>query len=111
MMFYFHIPEGICFAGFLPFLARGYTLHISILCCRQTQMQRTAKLKKENRTEDTTVNVQSKTTCKKRQKTREADSFRNTKVLLEAGEALYMTKTELPQWRKITLHKGERPRC
>jgi hypothetical protein len=28
--FCFHIPEGICFAGFLPFLARGYTLHISI---------------------------------------------------------------------------------
>jgi hypothetical protein len=26
--FYFHIPEGICFAGFLPFLARGYTLHV-----------------------------------------------------------------------------------
>jgi hypothetical protein len=28
--FYFHIPEGICFAGFLPFLARGYTMHVSI---------------------------------------------------------------------------------
>jgi hypothetical protein len=27
--FYFHIPEGLCFAGFLSFLARGYTLHVS----------------------------------------------------------------------------------
>jgi hypothetical protein len=28
--FYFHIPEGICLAGFfLSFLARGYTLHFS----------------------------------------------------------------------------------
>jgi hypothetical protein len=34
--FYFHIPEEICFAGvFLPFLARGYILHVSIcvFCC------------------------------------------------------------------------------
>jgi hypothetical protein len=28
--FYFHIAEGICFPGFLPLLARGYTLHVSI---------------------------------------------------------------------------------
>jgi hypothetical protein len=27
--FYFHVPEEICFAGFLPFLARGW-LHVSI---------------------------------------------------------------------------------
>jgi hypothetical protein len=30
--FFFYIPEGICFAVFfLPFLARGYTMHVSCL--------------------------------------------------------------------------------
>jgi hypothetical protein len=28
--FYFHIPEGICFAGFAFFFALGHTLHVSI---------------------------------------------------------------------------------
>jgi hypothetical protein len=43
---------------------------------RQTHMQETAKLTKKN----TDGNVQSVTTCKKRQKTSEADSFRNMKI-------------------------------
>jgi hypothetical protein len=28
--FYFHMLQGFCFAGFLPFLSRGYILHVSI---------------------------------------------------------------------------------
>jgi hypothetical protein len=28
--FYFHMPEGICFAGLLPFFLRGHTQHVSI---------------------------------------------------------------------------------
>jgi hypothetical protein len=42
---------------------------------------RNSKLTKENRTKNTNGNLQSVTTCKKKQqKTSEADSFRNMKV-------------------------------
>jgi hypothetical protein len=47
---------------------------------RQTHTKETAKLTKENSTGKTNGNVQSVTTCKKRQKASEADSFRNIKV-------------------------------
>jgi hypothetical protein len=31
-MFHSYILEGICFAAFVAFVARGYTLHVSHLC-------------------------------------------------------------------------------
>jgi hypothetical protein len=40
----------------------------------------TAKLMKKTEQKNTNGNVQSVTTCKKKQKTSEADSFRNMKV-------------------------------
>jgi hypothetical protein len=30
MMFQFYIPEGICFAAFIAFVARGYTMQFLI---------------------------------------------------------------------------------
>jgi hypothetical protein len=30
MMFHFNIPEGICFAAFVAFVARGYTMQLLI---------------------------------------------------------------------------------
>jgi uncharacterized membrane protein len=30
MMFHFYIPEGICFAAFVAFVARGYTMQFLI---------------------------------------------------------------------------------
>jgi hypothetical protein len=47
---------------------------------RQTHTQETAKLTNQNRTKNTNGNVQSVTTCRKRQKTNEADYFRIMKV-------------------------------
>jgi hypothetical protein len=32
MIFYFHMPEGFCFAGFFVFFLRGHTLHVFHLC-------------------------------------------------------------------------------
>jgi hypothetical protein len=64
MMFHLYIPEGICFAAFVA---------LSFACVQ-------ANMKKKQQ-KKTIENMQSITTCKKRQqKTSEADSFRNIKV-------------------------------
>jgi hypothetical protein len=47
------MPEGICFAGFFAFFARGHTLHISICVCLQADKhtrKKQQKLTKKNRT-------------------------------------------------------------
>jgi hypothetical protein len=86
-MFYFRIPEGICFAGFSCMVLHFARFHlcfpvlfsslINLLASRQTHTQETAKLtRKQNR------NIQMET-CKVQphaSKTSEADSFRNTKI-------------------------------
>jgi hypothetical protein len=56
--------------------------------CRQTRRKgkqtnthaRNSKINEEKQNKNTHGNVQSVATCKKRQKTNEADSFRNMKV-------------------------------
>jgi hypothetical protein len=86
-MFYFRIPEGICFADFtctwlhfarfhlcFPVLFSSLILlfHACVFvclpflvpCCRQTHTHETAKLTRKTEQENTNGNVQSVITCK-----------------------------------------------
>jgi hypothetical protein len=81
--FYFRMPEGICFAGFLP------SFHVVTLCtfpfvfaCGQTHTQETTKLMKENSTG--TKHKWKRAECdhvQKNQRSRSLQEYENKNIL------------------------------